>query len=72
MLFLAGLTSVQMIAAVSFKPVLPLKDDFEPKKDCLHQIINIDNWKNMKYVVWAIAIPLAQLGYFVPYVHLVS
>ena len=35
------------------------------------QIINVDNWKNMKYVVWASAVALAQLGYFVPYVHIV-
>jgi hypothetical protein len=32
----------------------------------------VDNWKNKKYVVWALAIPSALFGYFVPYVHIVS
>ena len=60
-----------MMAALSFKPLMPRQEEFEEKKDCLHQIINVDNWKNMKYVVWASAVALAQLGYFVPYVHIV-
>ena len=72
MWFLAGLTSIQMIAALSFKPLMPSRDESEPKKDCLHQLINVDNWKNTKYVIWALAIPSALFGYFVPYVHIVS
>ena len=72
MWFLAGLTSIQMMAALSFKPLMPSRDESEPKKDCLHQIINFDNWKNTKYVIWALAIPSALFGYFVPYVHIVS
>ena len=72
MWFLAGMTSIQMMAALSFKPLMPSRDESEPKKDCLHQIINVDNWKNTKYVIWALAIPSALFGYFVPYVHIVS
>merc|ERR1712223_2240739 len=72
MWFLAALTSIQMMAALSFKPLMPPRDESEPKKDCLHQIINVDNWKNMKYVIWALAIPSALFGYFVPYVHIVQ
>jgi hypothetical protein len=72
MWFLAGMTSIQMIAALSFKPLMPSRDESEPKKDCLHQLINVDNWKNTKYVIWALAIPSALFGYFVPYVHIVS
>ncbi|XP_071445608.1 monocarboxylate transporter 10 isoform X2 [Hetaerina americana] len=34
--------------------------------------INFDIWKRKKYVIWAIAIPSALLGYFVPYVHMVK
>jgi len=72
MWFLAGMTSIQMMAALSFKPLMPSRDESEPKKDCLHQIINVDNWKNTKYVIWALAIPSALFGYFVPYVHIVQ
>ena len=72
MWFLAGMTSIQMMAALSFKPLMPTRDESEPKKDCLHQLINVDNWKNTKYVIWALAIPSALFGYFVPYVHIVS
>jgi MCP family monocarboxylic acid transporter-like MFS transporter 10 len=36
----------------------------------LRSIINFDNWKRKKYVIWAISIPVALLGYFVPYVHI--
>ena len=72
MWFLAGMTSIQMMAALSFKPLMPSRDESEPKKDCLHQLINVDNWKNTKYVIWALAIPSALFGYFVPYVHIVS
>jgi len=72
MWFLAGMTSIQMMAALSFKPLMPSRDESEPKKDCLHQLINVDNWKNTKYVIWALAIPSALFGYFVPYVHIVQ
>ncbi|XP_046404401.1 monocarboxylate transporter 10 isoform X2 [Ischnura elegans] len=34
--------------------------------------INFDIWKRKKYVIWAIAIPSALFGYFVPYVHMVK
>lgn len=72
---LAALTSIQMVAALSFKPIMPKKEDEEndrPKKNCCQEIIYVDNWKNTKYVIWAIAIPLSLFGYFVPYVHIVE
>lgn len=31
-----------------------------------------DIWRDKLYVIWAIAIPVALFGYFVPYVHLVE
>jgi len=34
--------------------------------------LNFEIWKNKKYVIWAIAIPTALFGYFVPYVHMVK
>ena len=38
----------------------------------LQKFLNVDIWKNKGYVIWAIALPISFLGYFVPFVHLVS
>lgn len=35
----------------------------------MRSIINFDNWKKKKYIIWALSIPVALFGYFVPYVH---
>ena len=75
--FLAGLTSILMLATLTFKPLhKPFKgsssSSSSEKSNVVSQLINVDNWKNKKYVVWALAIPSALFGYFVPYVHIVS
>jgi len=31
----------------------------------------MDNWKQRRYVQWALIVPFALFGYFVPYVHVV-
>lgn len=36
----------------------------------MRSIINFDNWKKKKYIIWALSIPVALFGYFVPYVHI--
>lgn len=33
-------------------------------------LINFENWKKKRYVIWAASIPVALFGYFVPYVHM--
>lgn len=38
----------------------------------LSELMNFDIWKNRRYVLWAVAVPLGLFGYFVPYVHLVQ
>ncbi|XP_059473731.1 monocarboxylate transporter 10 isoform X1 [Neocloeon triangulifer] len=43
-------------------------DSSTEKKECL----NFEIWKNKKYVIWALAIPISLFGYFVPYVHMVK
>ena len=71
--FLTGLTIILILAALSFKPLMPSPiEDENSKKGCCAQLINIDNWKNRKYFIWSLAIPSALFGYFVPYVHIVS
>ena len=36
------------------------------------KLVYLDNWRNKRFVVWTLAVPLALFGYFVPYCHLVS
>lgn len=33
-------------------------------------IVNVGIWRNKKYRLWAISMPIALFGYFVPYVHI--
>ena len=34
------------------------------------KVVYFPNWRNIKYVIWTLAVPTALFGYFVPYVHL--
>ena len=38
----------------------------------LERFIYVANWRNPKFVIWAVVLPLALFGYFVPFVHLVQ
>ncbi|KAG4075141.1 hypothetical protein HA402_006158 [Bradysia odoriphaga] len=35
----------------------------------LRSLINVDIWKKKRYIIWAFSIPVALIGYFVPYTH---
>ena len=69
-----------MLASLSFKSILVKEEKQEDRtsnadKGCASfwsEIVYFDNWKNRKYVIWALAVPSALFGYFVPYFHLVS
>lgn len=69
----AGLSSIIMVCALAFKPTYKVEksDIHKSLSQELRSLVNIDIWKNAKYVIWATMIPLALFGYFVPYVHLV-
>lgn len=65
-----------IIFAIVYKP-LQSKPPPKEKKigrseiyNITRSIINFDNWKKKKYIIWAISIPIALFGYFVPYVHI--
>ena len=60
-----------MIVSLSFKPVLEITSTTKEKSQ-LHSVINRENWKNSKYIIWLVAAPTAMFGYFVPFVHLVA
>ncbi len=69
------MTFLLVISSLNFKPLMPppIEDEEEKKnKSCIAQIVNVDNWKNRKYLIWSLAVPSALFGYFVPYVHIVA
>ena len=38
----------------------------------VERFIYVKNWRNMRFVIWAVCLPVALFGYFVPFVHLVE
>jgi len=38
----------------------------------VERFIYVRNWRNTKFVIWAVVLPSALFGYFVPFVHLVQ
>jgi len=73
--FLAGLASLLVLAAATFKEIRPKegeKGQRSASNATRSKVINLDNWRNPKYVLWAILVPSALFGYFVPYVHIVN
>jgi hypothetical protein len=67
---LCGLTFVPVIVDEEEEPVQ--KKEKSKTRKMIEKLVYLENWKNKKYIIWTIAIPLAQFGYFVPYCHLVS
>lgn len=65
------------ITAFAFKPLYrsPREDNRKKSDDSRFQIgdvINTKIWKNTKFLIWMTSIPIAMMGYFVLYVHLVK
>lgn len=57
-----------------FKPipliiVKPTRED-DTFKSMLKTIVNVEIWKIKQYRYWALSMPVALFGYFVPYVHI--
>jgi len=73
----AGMSSVLIICALTFIPVLPHTRQQDSAKtsrsklvEVAEKLVYLDNWRNKRFVVWTLAVPLALFGYFVPYCHL--
>lgn len=70
------LSSLVIVFSVIYKPLQPpppKKEKKQGRSECYNitrSVINFDNWKKKKYIIWAISIPIALFGYFVPYVHI--
>lgn len=70
MRFLAGTACVMILAASTYRPPPVRKEiKFEQKRK---KLIDLSVWKNKGFVVWALALGIFNLGYFVPFVYLVS
>jgi MCP family monocarboxylic acid transporter-like MFS transporter 10 len=74
--YLSILMSVLMICALTFKGNLLLTRTTtttgSKSDEKSVSIFNNALWRNKLYLMWAIAIPVALFGYFVPFVHLVK
>lgn len=73
---LGALSSVVVLCALIYKPLHPPPPPPKRKPGqtgahlLLRSLIYVDNWKKTRYIVWALSIPVALFGYFVPYVHM--
>lgn len=74
-------TTVVIICALVYKPRhLPPpppkrkegQSTMSTLKMHLRSLIHVENFKRKRYVVWALSMPVALLGYFVPYVHMAN
>lgn len=36
----------------------------------LKSLVHVENFRRKRYIIWALSMPIALLGYFVPYVHM--
>lgn len=66
-----------MVCSLAFKPRFrsPLSKknvESENQETYFANLLNVSVWKNSRYVLWIVAVPIALCGYFVPYVHMVS
>lgn len=71
---LAVFTSGSAICGLIFKPapsmVMKTAREDDSWKSLLKSVVNVQIWKNKKYRLWALSMPVALFGYFVPYVHI--
>ncbi|XP_055297348.1 monocarboxylate transporter 10 isoform X2 [Sitodiplosis mosellana] len=71
-------TIVVILCSLVYKPRLlpppppkrkPGQSSMSTAKMHLKSLVHVDNFKRKRYIVWALSMPIALLGYFVPYVH---
>ena len=73
---LALFTSFIVICSLIYKPLRPPQPAPSRKRGqsktnlFCSTLVNVDNWKKRRYIIWALSIPVALIGYFVPYVHM--
>lgn len=70
---LSGMMILAVLSSLTFEPVL-MKEPRDPdaKDGCCASFLNVDNWRNPKYVIWIFSIFFGLFGYLVPLVHLMK
>ena len=78
LIFLSCLSCLMILCALTFTPASSKSRPSSPASiisedsSILERFIYVRNWRNPKFVIWAVVLPLALFGYFVPFVHLVQ
>ena len=68
MRILGAFSCVMIVAAFSYRAP-PVKSKMYKGEE---KVIDLAVWKNKGFVVWALALGIFNLGYFIPFVYLVS
>lgn len=75
-ILLSCMSCLLILCSLTFTP--PYKADtasvasIDTSTSLVERLIYVNNWRNSKFVIWAIVVPSALFGYFVPFVHLVQ
>lgn len=74
-------STVVILCSLVYKPLQlpppppkrkPGQSKMSTMKMHLKSLVHVDNFKRKRYIIWALSMPIALLGYFVPYVHMPS
>ena len=58
---------------MSFKPLIKTPAiSSEDGNSFTQRTFHVENFKNMKYIVWSLSVSVALFGYTVPFVHLIK
>lgn len=75
---LTCLSSLLVLCGLTYRPLLPPTPRPVPRpgqskvRVLIERLVYVPNFRNRRYIIWALAVPSALFGYFVPYVHLVQ
>ena len=70
--FLSGLITTLMICVLSFKPLIKVQPTESRGKNFLDSVFHVDNFRNRKYIIWALSVTVAVLGMYVPFYYLIE
>ncbi|CAG0903984.1 unnamed protein product [Darwinula stevensoni] len=69
---LSGFTLIMVLCSTSFRPQLGRCRSMQEDTRGLRMWFRTRIWRDLRFIIWIVSMPLGLLGYFVPYVHLVQ
>jgi len=81
LIFLSCMACVMILCSLTFTPpssklqpssASSIASSTSEADSFLEKFIYVPNWRNPKFVIWAVVLPCALFGYFVPFIHLVQ